>query len=42
MIAANNVKVSWTTTDEFNADYFEVERSTDATGFAGVAQVNAE
>jgi hypothetical protein len=39
--SANNVKVSWTTTDEINADYFVVERSTDATSFAGIAQVNA-
>ena len=40
-VAANNVKVSWSTTDEINADYFEVERSTDAVGFIGGAQVNA-
>jgi hypothetical protein len=40
-VSANNVKVNWTTTDEINADYFEVERSTDATNFIGVAQVNA-
>ena len=39
--SSNNAKVSWTTTDEINADYFVVERSTDATRFAGVAQVNA-
>ena len=39
--SANNVKVSWTTTDEINADYFVVERSTDATSFAGIANVNA-
>jgi len=39
--SANNVKVSWTTTNEINASYFEVERSTDAIIFAGVAQVNA-
>ena len=40
-MSANNVKVGWTTTDEINADYYEVERSTDATNFIGVAQVNA-
>ena len=40
-VSANNVKVGWTTTDEINADYYEVERSTDATNFIGVAQVNA-
>jgi hypothetical protein len=40
-VSANNVKVAWSTTDEINADYFEVERSTDATNFIGVAQVNA-
>ncbi len=40
-VSANNVKVAWTTTDEINASYFEVERSTDATNFIGVAQVNA-
>ena len=41
-ISDNNVKVSWSTTNEINADYFEVERSTDAAGFMGVAQVNAD
>jgi hypothetical protein len=40
-IANNNVKVSWSTTDEINADYFEVERSTDAKYFIGVEQVDA-
>jgi hypothetical protein len=39
--SANNVKVSWTTTNEINASYFEVERSEDAVSFAGVSQVNA-
>ena len=29
-VSANNVKVSWSTTDEVNASYFEVERSSDA------------
>jgi hypothetical protein len=41
-VAANNVKVSWSTTDEINCDYFEVERSTDAVQFIGVEQVNAD
>ena len=40
-VSANNVKVSWSTTDEVNASYFEVERSSDATNFMGIAQVNA-
>jgi Secretion system C-terminal sorting domain len=39
--SANNVKVAWTTTNEINASYFEVERSSDKTSFIGVAQVNA-
>jgi hypothetical protein len=41
-ISDNNVKVAWSTTNEFNADYFEVERSTDATGFTGIERVNAD
>ncbi len=40
-ISANNVKVSWTTTNEINAAYYEVERSTNGTNFIGVAQVDA-
>jgi hypothetical protein len=39
--AANNVKVSWSTTDEVNASYFVVERSSNETDFIDVAQVNA-
>jgi hypothetical protein len=39
--SSNLVKVSWTTTDEVNASYFVVERSSDAVGFGGVATVNA-
>src|SRR5450432_441561 len=39
--SSNIVKVDWSTTDEINADYFEVERSSDNVGFTGVAQVNA-
>jgi hypothetical protein len=39
--AANNVKVSWSTTDEVNASYFVVERSSNGTDFIDVAQVNA-
>jgi hypothetical protein len=41
-IADNNVKVSWSTTNELDVDYFEVERSTDAAGFVGVEHVNAD
>jgi hypothetical protein len=40
-VSSNNVKVAWSTTNEINASYFEVERSSDATGFMGIAQVNA-
>jgi hypothetical protein len=40
-VSANNVKVAWETTDEINVSYFEVERSSDATNFSGIAQVNA-
>lgn len=40
-VSSNNVKVAWTTTNEINAAYFEVERSSDGTNFIGVAQVDA-
>jgi hypothetical protein len=40
-VAANNVKVSWSTTDEVNASYFVVERSSNGSDFAPVTQVNA-
>jgi hypothetical protein len=40
-VSSNNVKVAWTTTDEVNADYFIVERSSNAADFINVAQVNA-
>ncbi len=40
-VSANNVKVSWTTTNEINADYYVVERSTDDASFISVAQVDA-
>ena len=40
-VAANNVKVSWSTTDEVNASYFVVERSSNGSDFSEVAQVNA-
>jgi hypothetical protein len=40
-VATNNVKVAWSTTDEINAAYFDVERSTNATDFISVGQVNA-
>ncbi len=39
-VSANNVKVAWSTTNEINAAYFEVERSTNATDFISVGQVN--
>jgi hypothetical protein len=42
LLSENNVKVSWSTTDEVDMDYFEVERSTDATGFIGVERVDAD
>jgi hypothetical protein len=38
--AANNVKIAWSTTDEVNAAYFEVERSTNGEDFIPVGQVN--
>jgi hypothetical protein len=41
-VSDNNVKVSWSTTNEINADYFEVERSTNAIDFVAVGQVNAD
>ncbi|MDP4130681.1 MAG: T9SS type A sorting domain-containing protein [Bacteroidota bacterium] len=40
-VSSNNVKVSWSTTNEINASYFEVERSTNATDFISVARVDA-
>ncbi len=40
-VAANNVKVTWSTTDEVNAAYFSVERSSNGSDFAEVTQVNA-
>jgi hypothetical protein len=40
-VSANNVKVNWSTTDEINASYFVVERSSNGSDFTGVAQVNA-
>jgi hypothetical protein len=40
-IAANNVKVSWSTTDEMNASYYVVERSSNGSDFTEVSQVNA-
>jgi hypothetical protein len=41
-LASNNVKVSWSTTNEINAAYYEVERSSDAEDFISVGQVNAD
>ncbi len=40
-VSSNNVKVAWTTSEEINAAYYEVERSSDGTNFIGVAQVDA-
>ncbi len=40
-VSANNVKVSWSTTNEINAAYYVVERSSDNTNFISVAQVDA-
>jgi Secretion system C-terminal sorting domain len=40
-VSANNVKVSWTTTDEINASYYVVERSSNDADFIPVAQVDA-
>jgi len=40
-VAANNVKVSWSTSEEVNAGYFEVQRSTDASSFMDIDQVAA-
>jgi hypothetical protein len=40
-VASNNVKVSWSTTDEVNASYFVVERSSNGSDFTDVSQVNA-
>jgi Secretion system C-terminal sorting domain len=40
-VSANNVKVSWSTTNEINAAYYVVERSSDDASFISVAQVDA-
>jgi len=40
-VSANNVKVTWSTTDEVNASYFVVERSSNGADFGAVAQVYA-
>ena len=40
-VSANNVKVSWSTTDEVNASYFVVERSSNGSDFGAIAQVSA-
>ncbi len=39
-VSSNNVKVSWSTTNEINASYYVVERSTNAEDFIPVGQVN--
>ncbi|HVY76853.1 MAG TPA: T9SS type A sorting domain-containing protein [Puia sp.] len=41
-IASNNVKLSWSTTDEINAAYYEVERSTNASDFTAIGEVSAD
>jgi hypothetical protein len=41
-VSANNVKVSWSTTDEVNLAYYVVERSSNSEDFIPVGQVNAE
>ena len=40
-VSANNVKVSWSTTDEVNASYFDVERSSNSADFGVIAKVSA-
>ena len=39
-VSSNNVKVSWSTTNEINASYYVVERSTNAEDFIPVGKVN--
>ncbi len=40
-VSSNNVKVAWATTEEINASYYEVERSSDGINFIGVTQIDA-
>jgi hypothetical protein len=40
-ISSNNVNVSWSTTNEINAAYYEVERSSNSADFISVGRVNA-
>jgi hypothetical protein len=40
-VSTNNVKVAWSTTNEINASYFVVERSSNGADFIDVAQENA-
>jgi hypothetical protein len=37
-----SVNVSWSTVQEINSDYFQVERSADATNFQSIGQVSAK
>ena len=39
--SAHNAMISWTTTNEVNTNYFEVERSEDAVNFTTIGQVSA-
>ena len=40
-VSANDVKISWTTTEEINAAYFLVERSVNGVDFGSIDQVAA-
>ena len=40
--SGNNVVLSWSTTTEINASYFDVERSADARSFAPIGKVTAK
>ncbi len=40
-VASNNVKISWSTTNEINSAYFLVERSVNAVDFGAIDQVTA-
>jgi endoglucanase len=38
----NNISVKWTTTNEINNDYFDIERSSDGINFIKICSVNAK
>ena len=38
---SNNALLKWSTTNEFNTSYFELQRSTDGSAFAPIAKLNA-